>query len=151
MKGVKSVKVSTKGRYALRMMLDLAERKNSGFISLKEIAERQNISKQYLEQIVSLLNTANLLRANRGKQGGYMLAKEPECYSVGQILRITEGSLAPVACLADESNCCDRANGCITLPIWEGLDAVITEYLDSHTLQDILDQYHKHAKSNYVI
>ena len=132
------MKVSTKGRYALRMLLDLAEHKDDGFISLKEIAGRQNISKQYLEQIVSLLNTSNILRANRGKQGGYMLAKEPSQFTVGQILRITEGSIAPVACLEDEINQCDRVGFCKTLPMWEGLYKVITEYLDGVTLQDIL-------------
>jgi len=105
----KNLKISTKGRYALRLLLDLAEHKNEGFISLKEISERQSISKLYLEQIVSLLNTSNILRANRGKQGGYMLAKEPEKCTVGQILRLTEGNLAPVACLEDETNQCDRA------------------------------------------
>ena len=134
------MKVSTKGRYALRMLLDLAEHKNEGFIALKEIAERQNISKQYLEQIVSLLNTSkNILRANRGKQGGYMLAKEPSQYTVGQVLRITEGSLAPVACLEDEVNQCDRAEFCKTLHMWEGLNRVIAQYLDSVTLQDMLE------------
>ena len=145
------MKVSTKGRYALRMMLDLAERKDNGFISLKEIAERQNISKQYLEQIVSLLNTSNILRASRGKQGGYMLAKEPSQYSVGQILRITEGSLAPVACLEDETNLCNRADSCKTLPVWIGLNKVISEYLDAITLQDILEQYQNRTEGNYII
>ena len=145
------MKLSTKGRYALRMMLDLAERRENGFISLKEIAERQNISKQYLEQIVSLLNTSNILRANRGKQGGYMLAKEPASYSIAQILRITEGSLAPVACLEDETNLCDRVDICKTLPMWNGLNKVISEYLEGITLQDILNQYQEQTENNYVI
>jgi Rrf2 family protein len=135
------MKISTKGRYALRMLLDLAERQDEGFISLKEIAERQNISKQYLEQIVTLLNTSNILRANRGKQGGYMLAKEPSRYTVGQILRITEGSLAPIACLEDEVNQCERASTCITLPMWTGLYQVMIDYLEGITLQDILQQH----------
>ena len=134
------MKISTKGRYALRMLLDLAEHKDDGFIPLKEIAERQSISKQYLEQIVSLLNTSNILRANRGKQGGYKLAKEPVHYSVGQILRVTEGSLAPIACLEDEVNQCDRVTFCKTLPMWTGFEKVINEYLDSISLQDMLDQ-----------
>ena len=145
------MKVSTKGRYALRMLLDLAEHKSDGFISLKEIAERQNISKQYLEQIVSLLNTSNILRANRGKQGGYMLAKEPSACTVAQILRITEGNLAPVACLENETNPCDRAPFCQTLPMWEGLNKAITDYLDNVTLQDMLDQYREQNADNYVI
>ena len=143
------MKVSTKGRYALRMLLDLAKNKDNGFISLKEIAERQGISKQYLEQIVTLLNTSNILRANRGKQGGYMLARDPSQVSVGQILRITEGSLAPVACLDDDVNQCGRADFCITLPIWKELDRVISEYLDSVNLQSILDQ--NQDSDSYVI
>jgi len=135
------LKISTKGRYALRMLIDLSEHKEDGFISLKEIAERQNISKQYLEQIVSLLHTSNFLRANRGKQGGYMLAKAPSEVTVGQVLRITEGSLVPVACLEDQANQCDRAGACKTLSVWEGLYRLINEYLDGITLQDILDRY----------
>ena len=144
------MRISTKGRYALRMLLDLSEHRSEGFISLKEIAERQNISKQYLEQIASLLNTSNLLRTNRGKQGGYMLAHEPSRYTVAQVLRITEGSLAPVACLEDEVNQCERVGYCQTLPMWEGLNKVISDYLDNVTLQDMLDQYRQGA-DNYVI
>ncbi|MDR0914618.1 MAG: Rrf2 family transcriptional regulator [Oscillospiraceae bacterium] len=144
------MKVSTKGRYALRMLLDLAEHKNE-FVPLKEIAERQNISKQYLEQIVSLLNTSNIIRANRGKQGGYQLAKKPTQITVGQVLRITEGSLAPVACLDDETNLCERASFCRTLPMWQGLNKVITDYLDSVNLQSMLDQYEKQSADFYVI
>jgi len=145
------MKISTKGRYALRMLLDLAEHQGGGFISLKEIAERQKISKLYLEQIVSLLNTSNILRANRGKQGGYRLANEPSQYTVGQILRLTEGNLAPVACLEDETNQCDRVQFCKTLPMWMGLNKVIYEYLDNVNLQDILDQYNTQSPDNYVI
>jgi len=144
------LKVSTKGRYALRMLLDLAEHKNDGFISLKEIAERQNISKQYLEQIVSLLNTSHILRTNRGKQGGYMLAKQPSSYTVREILRITEGSLAPVACLDEEINLCEKVDFCKTLPMWTGLQKVINDYLDGVTLQDMLEQYQESA-DNWVI
>ena len=145
------MKVSTKGRYALRLLLDLAENKEEGFISLKAIAERQNISKQYLEQIVTLLNTSTILRANRGKQGGYMLAKEPSQYTVGQVLRITEGSLAPIACLEDEVNLCERALSCKTLTMWQGLGRVISEYLDGITLQDILEQYKEQGADSYTI
>ncbi len=136
---VADLKISTKGRYALRMMIDLAEHANEGYITLKDIAERQEISKKYLEQIVTLLNTANLLRANRGYQGGYMLAQTPDKYTVGQILRITEGSLAPVSCLDTEPNLCHRSENCKTLPVWEGLAKVISEYLDGITLQHILE------------
>jgi len=144
------LKVSTKGRYALRMLLDLAEHRGEGFISLKEIAERQNISKQYLEQIVSLLNTSSMLRTNRGKQGGYMLAKQPSEYTVREILRVTEGSLAPVTCLEEEVNLCDKATYCKTLSMWMGLQKVINDYLDSVTLQDMAEQYLE-SVDNWVI
>ena len=144
------MKVSTKGRYALRMLLDLAEHKNNGFISLKEIAERQNISKQYLEQIVALLNTSNILRTNRGKQGGYMLAKEPSECTVREILRLTEGSLAPVSCLDEEVNKCNQLDSCKTISLWTGLNKIISDYLNSVTLQDMLEQYQESA-DNWVI
>ena len=144
------MKVSTKGRYALIMLLDLAEHKNDGFISLKEIAERQNISKQYLEQIVSLLNTSNILRTNRGKQGGYMLAKQPSECTVREILRITEGSLAPISCLEENINLCDKIESCKTIAMWTGLNKVINEYLGSVTLQDMIEQYNESA-DNWVI
>jgi Rrf2 family protein len=122
------------------MLLDLAERREDGFIPLKDIAERQNVSKQYLEQIVTLLNTSKILRASRGKQGGYMLANVPSKYSVGQILRLTEGGLALVACLEDEVNQCKRVKFCKTLPMWTELCKVINGYLDGVTLQDLMDQ-----------
>ena len=144
------MKVSTKGRYALRLLLDLAEHRGEGFISLKEIAERQGISKQYLEQIVSLLNTSNMLRTNRGKQGGYMLAKEPSDYTVREILRITEGSLAPVTCLEEEVNLCDKATYCKTLSMWTGLQKAINDYLDSVTLQDMVEECQE-SVDNWVI
>jgi Rrf2 family protein len=133
------MKISTKGRYALRMLLDLAVHHEQGYISLKEVAERQNISKKYLEQIVPMLNRNGILRTNRGNKGGYMLGKLPEQLTVGEILRATEGSLAPVACLEYEVNDCPRAGECATLYIWEGLYKVVQEYLDSITLQDILN------------
>jgi len=131
------------------MLLDLAEH-NGKFISLKEIAERQNISKQYLEQIVSLLNTSNILRTNRGKQGGYMLAKRPSEYTVREILRITEGNLAPVTCLEEDVNDCEKASYCKTLPMWTGLQKVIDDYLGSVTLQDMLEQC-QDGVDNWVI
>lgn len=139
------MKISTKGRYALRMMLDLATHQNDGYISLKEIAARQGISKKYLEQIVSLLNRTGMLRTNRGYQGGYRLAKTPEKYTIGEILRLTEGSLSPVSCLQGEDVNCERADSCITLPVWKGLYQVINEYLDNITLQDVLDQAQEHG------
>ena len=134
------MKISTKGRYALRLMVDLAEHKDNGFIALKDVAKRQNISKKYLEQIVPVLNGAGLLATNRGNRGGYKLAKEPKEYTVGDILRITEGSIAPVSCLESEVNSCERKNFCQTLYVWEGLYKVVNEYLDSITVQDIVDK-----------
>ncbi|MCI6013317.1 MAG: Rrf2 family transcriptional regulator [Firmicutes bacterium] len=145
------MKISTKGRYALRMMLDLAEHQNDGYVALKDIAARQNISKKYLEQIVPILNKADILRTTRGFQGGYRLAKPPEKYTVGQILRLTEGSLAPVACLEHDPIECERSVGCATLPVWQGLYRVITEYLDGITLQDILDQQEEMYSNDYII
>ncbi len=133
------MKISTKGRYSLRMLLDLAMNQSEGYIALKDIAKRQNISKKYLEQIVPLLNKSGLLRANRGYQGGYMLSKPAAECTVGEILRLTEGSLVPVSCLENDCNQCFMAAECMTLPIWEGLYKVITDYLDNITLQDIID------------
>ena len=133
------MKISTKGRYALRMMLDLAIHQNEGFVSLKDIADRQGISKKYLEQIVPLLNRTGMLRTNRGYQGGYRLAKSPDAYTVGEILRLTEGDLAPVACLQGDIVNCERADHCITLPVWKGLYHVINDYLDHITLQDVFE------------
>ena len=145
------MKISTKGRYALRMLLDLAEHKDEGFIPLKEIAKRQEISKQYLEQIVSLLNTSDMLRTNRGKLGGYMLAKDPADCTVGKVLRITERGLAPVACLEHEVNHCDRVDLCKTLPMWTGLHSAILEYLDGVTLQDLMEQCQDPNSLQYII
>lgn len=134
------MKISTKGRYALRMLLDTAENQQGGYVALKDIAQRQNISKKYLEQIALQLSQAGVLRAVRGHQGGYMLVKPPAEYTVGDVLRITEGSLAPVACLDQQPNLCERCEICMTLPVWQGLDRVIADYVDGITLQDILDR-----------
>jgi Rrf2 family protein len=130
--------ISTKGRYALRMIVDLAEHSSEGFVTLKAIADRQGISKKYLEQIVSSLNKGDILLANRGFSGGYKLAKSPDKLTVGEILRLTEGNMAPVACVNGAP--CDRAYSCATLFVWQGLDKVINNYLDSITIQDILDR-----------
>jgi len=145
------MKISTKGRYALSMLLDLAEHKNDGFISLKDISQRQGISKKYLEQIVTLLSRPDILRTNRGNKGGYMLAKEPDQYTVGQILRITEGGLSPVSCLADSPNQCDRQADCKTLPVWQGLEKMINQYLDGITIQDIVRDYQEAGANEYYI
>ena len=133
------MKISTRGRYALRMMLDLAENQGDGVVALKDIAARQGISKKYLEQIIPLLNRAGLLQTSRGFQGGYRLAKAPENYSVGEILRAAEGGLSPVACLEQSPNACPRCHECDTLPIWAGLEQVVNQYLDGITLQSVLD------------
>ncbi len=132
------MKISTKGRYALRMMADLASHGDESVVALKDIAERQGISKKYLEQIVPLLNKAQLLRTNRGYKGGYSLSKDPREYTVGEILRVTEGDLAPVACL-ECGNVCERSSGCPTVHVWEGLYKLVNEYLDGITLQDLID------------
>lgn len=145
------MKISTKGRYALRMMIDLAQNQGNGYVSLKDIANRQEISKKYLEQIVAILNKPDVLRTNRGYQGGYRLAKNANEYTVGDILRLTEGGLAPVSCLDNSPILCDRAEDCITLPIWKGLYKVISEYLDSITLQDIVDKNSDVSNFDYII
>jgi Rrf2 family protein len=145
------MKISTKGRYALRMLIDLAEHKDEGYIALKDIAERQEISKKYLEQIVSILNQANILRANRGHQGGYMLAQPASKYTVGQILRVTEGSLSPIACLDDDPNQCPRCGFCKTLSLWQGLGKVIANYLDAITLQDLVEEGQRRGADEYYI
>ena len=134
------MKISTKGRYALRMLIELATHQQDGYMSLKDISERQNISKKYLEQIVPMLNKSGILRTNRGNKGGYMLAKPASECTVGEVLRATEGSLAPVSCLEYEQNDCPRAGSCATLYVWQGLEKAVRDYLDSVTLQDLVDQ-----------
>ena len=133
------MKISTKGRYALCVMVDLAEHRQEGCVALKDIAVRQNISKKYLEQIVALLNRPDILRTVRGAQGGYMLARSPENYTVAEILKITEGSLAPIPNLDDPSEAAAAADAQL-LPIWQGLYNVVNDYLEGITLQDILDR-----------
>lgn len=133
------MKISTKGRYALCVMLDLAEHRQDGYVALKDIASRQNISKKYLEQIVALLNKPEILKTVRGAQGGYMLAKAPDSYTVAEILKIAEGSLAPIPNLDDPSEAAAAADSQL-LPIWQGLYGVVNDYLEGITLQDILDR-----------
>lgn len=134
------MKISTKGRYALRLLADLAMFPSDQFVSLTDIANRQQISKKYLEQIVPKLNKAGVLKTNRGHQGGYQLADSPNKYTVGQIVRIMEGSLAPIACLETTPNECTRCDECYTLPVWQGLQEVITNYLDSITLEQVINK-----------
>ena len=145
------MKISTKGRYALRMLIDLASNHEDGYISLKDIAERQDISKKYLEQIVPMLNKSGILRTNRGNKGGYMLSGTADEIAVGDVLRATEGSLAPVACLEFEPNECPRAGDCSTLFIWEGLFKTITDYLDGITLSDIIARRKDDSGGDYCI
>lgn len=145
------MKISTKGRYALRMMIDLAEHQGEGFVALKDIAARQGISKKYLEQIIPILNRSDFLQANRGAQGGYRLAKAPKAYTVKDILELTEGSLAPVACLDTMPVGCERSENCVTLPLWKGLAEVINNYLDSVTLQDLLERQTEMYSNSYII
>ena len=130
--------ISTKGRYALRVMIDLAEHPGEGFIPLKVIAQRQEISEKYLESIIKLLVKSRLLSGVRGNGGGYQLTKAPDQYTVGAILRLTEDSLAPVACLERPGTPCPREAVCPTLGLWRGLDRVISDYLDNITLADLM-------------
>lgn len=143
------MKISTKGRYALRVMVDLSEHNPGNFITLMDIAQRQGISEKYLESIVSVLSKNDLLISLRGKGGGYKLARQPEDYTVGEILRITEGPFAPVSCLEKKPNRCERAMQCKTLKMWEGLEKVINEYLDNITIADLLGD--GQLTDNYVI
>ena len=122
------------------MMLDLAYHYNEGFISLKDISQRQNISKKYLEQIIPFLNRSKLLNANKGHMGGYQLSRDPSQITVKEILESAEGSLAPVSCMDNSPNLCEKCNECITLPIYEGLYDVVQNYLSSITLQDVMNR-----------
>lgn len=130
--------ISTRGRYALRIMIDLAEHQSDGFVPLKETASRQEISKKYLESILKILVKHGFLVGLRGKGGGYRLAESPESFTVGSILRLTEDSLAPVTCLESEQNSCHRSSLCKTLPMWQGLNKLINDYLDHITLADLV-------------
>ena len=131
------MKISTKGRYALRMMIELARNYESGYMSIREVSKRQNISVKYLEQITAALTKAGFLESTRGPKGGHRLVRKPSDYTVGDILRVTEGDLAPISCLQDSPNRCPRAAECTTLSFWEGLYKTITDYCDSVTLEDI--------------
>lgn len=132
------MKISTRGRYALRIMIDLAEQNTNEYIAMKEIAERQEISLKYIEKVMPLLVRENFLEGVHGKGGGYRLTRKPHEYKVGDILRATEGSLAPVACLDCNAEKCDRAENCRTLPMWKELDSRINSYLDSVKLSDLM-------------
>ena len=139
------MKISKKGQYALRMMVDIAEHSSNKWIPLKDISARQDISVKYLEQIVTHLTRSGLLRSGRGAGGGYMLTREPDQYTAGEILRTIEGNLTPVACLDDEPNQCERNSYCKTLNFWHGLQNAINTYVDSVTLQDMMDSNNMNA------
>ena len=132
------MQISTKGRYALRLMLDLAVHNTGELVKIKDIAAREDISEKYLEAIVASLSKNGFVRSLRGKGGGYQLLKDPSEYTIGSILRLTEGSLAPIACLEHEPNQCERVSVCKTLKMWEGAYKVITEYFDGITIADLL-------------
>lgn len=130
--------VSTKGRYALRVMLELAQQEAESYVSLKVIADRQEISVKYLEMVVAMLHKAGLVISMRGKDGGYRLSRKPEEYTVGEILKLTEGTMAPVSCVEGGRPACARAERCMTLPMWQKLDQMIDSYLESITLKDLI-------------
>ncbi len=138
--------ISTRGRYALRVMCDLLEQKEGEYIPLKEIAARQGISLKYLESIMKALVRDGLVEASSGRGGGYRLRRSGDRYQVGEILRCTEGSLAPVACVAEDAEFCDRQDACITFSLWEGLKEAIDNYLDGITLQELLERTRKCRK-----
>lgn len=133
------MKISTRGRYALRVMIDLAENNNGSYIPLTDIASRQEISEKYLESIISVLSKNGLLKALRGKGGGYKLAKAPEDYTVGSILKLTEGSLAPVACLEKGHDVCERECNCKTIAMWTKLNDLIENFFEGITIRDLVD------------
>ncbi len=142
--------ISTKGRYALRIMMDLAGHMGET-VKLKDVAARQELSEKYMEQIIAVLNKAGYVRSTRGAQGGYQLVKEPESYSVGMILRLTEGSLAPVECLAENALPCDRSGKCATVEIYRRIYDAVNQVIDNTTLQDLLDIEARKAANDYVI
>lgn len=145
------MKISTKGRYALRLMLDLALHNTGEYITIKSISARQEISDKYLEQIITQLSRAGFVKSTRGAQGGYRLAKSPEEYTVGMILRLIEGSLAPVACLEDDSEPCTRSGQCATLDVWKKLYDAINNVVDNITLEDLVDKQNTITGNDYVI
>jgi len=141
------MKISTKGRYAVRVMLDLATNNTGEYIKVKEIAERQGISEKYLEQIIAILNKAGYVKSVRGAQGGYRIGKDPSSFTVGMILRLTEGSLNPVACLDDEINECERCDTCETLLVWKELAEAINNVVDNVTVADLVDDQQRRIES----
>lgn len=146
------MKISTKGRYAVRVMLDIALNSNGECVKVKDIAERQGLSEKYLEQIIAILNKGGCLRSIRGAQGGYKLAKAPQDFSVGMILRLTEGSMAPVACLDDGAEICERCDTCETLDVWKALYKAINDVIDNVSIADLMEKREKRiANLDYSI
>ena len=141
--------VSTKGRYALTVMVDLAKNAVDGYVSLADIAERENLSMKYLESIISMLNKGGMLESLRGKNGGYKLARDPSEYTINEILLLTEGTLAPVNCIMQDGVECEKAATCSTLPLWAGLDGVIENYLSGITLEDVMSGNRKKMLGDY--
>ena len=140
--------ISTRGRYALRVMIDLAEHTGGEYVPLKDVADRQNISRKYLESIMTVLSKNDMVEGQHGKGGGYRLIRQPEDYRVGDILRLTETSMAPVSCLEEETNPCERAAECKTLPMWSRLFHMINDYFDGITIADLAGG---DSADNYVI
>lgn len=132
------MKISTRGRYAIRLMIDLAQNETDQYVTIKSISERQEISSKYLEQIISTLNRAGYVKSIRGSQGGYKLAKPAEQYTVGMILRLIEGSLVPVACMEDVPNQCPNFETCVTLDVWKQIDEAVSNVVDHITLEDLV-------------
>lgn len=130
--------ISTRGRYALRVLIDLAEHSDGAYVPMKDVAERQDISLKYIEKIMPALTAGNLVEGMHGKGGGYKLNRRPEDYSVGEILRLTEGTLAPVRCLEEDAEVCPRCAECRTLPMWKKVDELVSGYLDSVSLYDLM-------------
>lgn len=130
--------ISTRGRYALRVMIDIASNESDGLVPMKDVAQRQGLSLKYLEQILPALTKNGLLKGTQGKGGGYRLTRKPDEYRIGEILRLTEKELAPVSCLSDGAAECERRSTCKTIGFWEGLNDVVNNYLDSQTLKDLL-------------
>lgn len=148
-RGTSDMMVSTKGRYALTVMVDLARNGGDRYVSLSDIAEREKLSMKYLESIIAILNKGGMLRSLRGKNGGYMLARDPGEYTINEILLLTEGTLAPVNCIMQEGVQCEKAATCSTLPLWAGLDKVIENYLKGITLEDIITGNRKKMLGEY--
>lgn len=144
------MRISTRGRYALRLMIDLAQNKDQGNISLKDISKRQNISVKYLEQIVSSLTKSGLVKSTRGPQGGYSLIYDLKEYTPKDILTAVEGPIACVSCLETEKNLCPRYSECPTVALYEGLNKVINDYLSSYTLEDLVEM-NKNKNWDYII